>query len=48
MNKNIQIYKLDGGMLFELNKIYGDIGPNAIIHHKETIINIYTKYLNLN
>ena len=39
MNKNIQIYKLDGGMLFELNKLFGDIGTNAILHHKETIIN---------
>ena len=47
MNKNIQIYKLDGGMLFELNKLFGDIGSNAILYHKETIINIYTKYLNL-
>ena len=30
---------MDGGMLFELNKVYSDYGEYAVEHNKELIIN---------
>ena len=43
----MKMYKLDGGMLFELNRLHGDLGNKAIINDKELIIDIYDKYIKM-
>ena len=32
---------MDGGMLFELNKVYSDYGEYAVEHNKDLIIDLY-------
>ena len=39
------IEKLDGGMIFELNKKYSDLGQKAIVEDPEFIKNIYKEYI---
>ena len=36
---------MDGGMLFELNKIYSDYGEYAVEHNKDLIIDLYQSYI---
>ena len=42
-----QIKILDGGMIFELNKVYTDYGQQAINENTELIKSIYQDYINL-
>jgi hypothetical protein len=32
---------LDGGMIYELNKIHQDLGQTALLNEPETILRIY-------
>jgi S-methylmethionine-dependent homocysteine/selenocysteine methylase len=36
---------MDGGMLFELNKVYSDYGEYAVEHNKDLIIDLYQSYI---
>ena len=36
---------LDGGMIYELNKIHQDLGQIALLHEPDTILQIYQSYL---
>ena len=36
---------LDGGMIYELNKIHQDLGQTALLHEPDTILQIYQSYL---
>ena len=36
---------MDGGMLFELNKVYSDYGEYAIDHNKKLIVDLYQSYI---
>lgn len=38
---------MDGGILFELNKINNDFGENVSENNKDVIYNLYEKYINL-
>ena len=36
---------LDGGMIYELNKVYDDLGQTALLHNPQLIKDIYQAYL---
>ena len=36
---------LDGGMIYELNKIHQDLGQTALLTQPDTILQIYQSYL---
>ena len=36
---------LDGGMIYELNKIYQDLGQTALLKQPEAIEKIYQSYV---
>ena len=38
---------LDGGMIFELNKLYSDLGQTALTKNPEIIASIYQKYIDM-
>ena len=38
---------LDGGMIFELNKLYNDLGQKALLRNPNYIENIYQKYIDM-
>lgn len=38
---------LDGGMLYELNKLYSDLGQEALLCHPHIIESIYQKYIDI-
>ena len=38
---------LDGGMLFELNKVYNDFGQTAVLNDKNLVRKIHEEYINM-
>ena len=42
-----QLEFLDGGMIYELNKVYNDLGQKALLENPELILDIYQSYLDL-
>jgi len=43
----MELHFLDGGMLYELNKHYNDLGEEALINNPNLIINLYEQYISL-
>ena len=43
----MKINILDGGIIFEVNKIRGDYGQHTLKNNKEYIENLYEEYINL-
>ena len=43
----IKVSFLDGGMIFELNKLYSDLGQEAVMNNKNKVVEIYQKYIDL-
>ncbi len=42
-----KIHWLDGGFLFEMNKLYGDLGQQISIDNQDIVYNLYQSYIQL-